>query len=52
MIGPIIDGAAVVLGSLGGAVMGDKIPGNLRRKMPMIFGCASMGLEGPHDTGK
>ena len=44
MIGPIVNGVAVVCGSLGGAVLGDRIPVGLRRSMPRIFGCASMGL--------
>ena len=44
MIGPFINGGSVVLGSLGGAFMGNKISENLRTKMPLVFGISSMGL--------
>ena len=44
MIGPFVNGASVVLGSLTGAFAGDKISENLRAKMPLVFGLASMGM--------
>ena len=44
MVGPLINGAAVIVGSVGGAVLGHKVPMALRQRMPLIFGCASMGL--------
>jgi len=44
MIGPFVNGASVVVGSLSGAFLGDKISENLRTKMPLVFGLASMGL--------
>jgi len=44
MIGPFVNGASVVLGSLTGASMGNKISENLRTKMPLVFGVSSMGL--------
>lgn len=44
MTGPIVNGVAIVAGSCCGAVLGDKIPENLRTRLPMVFGCASMGL--------
>lgn len=44
MIGPIVNGLGVITGSFSGAFLGDKIPENLRKKLPMVFGCASMGL--------
>lgn len=44
MIGPFINGAAVITGSFAGAMFGDKIPKNVKENLPMVFGCASMGL--------
>ena len=44
MIGPLVNGAAVIVGSVGGAFLGHKIPLALRQRMQLIFGCASMGL--------
>ena len=44
MLGPIVNGASLVTGSLSGAFLGDKISENLRTKMPLCFGLASMGL--------
>ncbi len=44
MVGPLVNGAAVVLGSVSGAFLGDKVSENLRQRMPLIFGCASMGM--------
>jgi hypothetical protein len=44
MIGPFVNGASVAVGSISGAFLGDKISENLRTKMPLVFGLASMGL--------
>ncbi|WP_316900393.1 DUF554 domain-containing protein [Pseudodesulfovibrio indicus] len=44
MIGPLVNGAALIAGSAAGALLGPKLSLNLRVKMPMVFGCASMGL--------
>jgi uncharacterized protein len=44
MVGPIVNGVALVCGSLGGALLGDKIPENVRNRMPLVFGCASLGM--------
>lgn len=44
MIGPIVNGCAVVAGSVSGAFLGDRISQNLRTKLPMIFGACSMCL--------
>jgi len=44
MIGPYINGAALLVGSVAGALLGPRLGANLRLKMPMVFGCASMGL--------
>lgn len=44
MIGPFVNGAAVIVGGLSGAVLGERVSKDLRHRMPMIFGCASMGL--------
>ncbi|WP_419779750.1 DUF554 domain-containing protein [Maridesulfovibrio sp.] len=44
MIGPYINGAALLCGSVAGALIGPKLNANIRNRMPMVFGCASMGL--------
>ncbi len=44
MLGPFVNGATVFTGSLGGAFLGSRLSRNLRNHMPMVFGCASMGL--------
>jgi hypothetical protein len=44
MLGPFVNGASLVGGSLAGAFLGDKISVNVRTRMPMVFGIASMGL--------
>nr|WP_320012741.1 DUF554 domain-containing protein [uncultured Desulfobulbus sp.] len=44
MIGPFINGSAIVVGSVAGALLGPKLNSNLKTRMPMVFGCASMGL--------
>ncbi|WP_319468358.1 DUF554 domain-containing protein [uncultured Pseudodesulfovibrio sp.] len=44
MIGPYVNGAALLLGSVAGTFIGAKLNSNIRLKMPMVFGCSSMGL--------
>ncbi|MEF2231721.1 MAG: DUF554 domain-containing protein [Pseudodesulfovibrio sp.] len=44
MIGPYVNGVALLVGSIAGALLGPRLSANLRLKMPMVFGCASMGL--------
>ncbi|WP_319762525.1 DUF554 domain-containing protein [Maridesulfovibrio sp.] len=44
MIGPFINGGALLIGSVAGAMLGPKLNTNIRTRMPMVFGCASMGL--------
>jgi len=44
MIGPFVNAAAIFVGSVIGALLGPKLNANLKLRMPMVFGCASMGL--------
>lgn len=44
MIGPYINGAALFVGSVTGALVGPKLNANIRTQMPMVFGCASIAL--------
>lgn len=44
MIGPFVNTTAIILGGLGGALMGESLPEKLRERMPLIFGCAALGL--------
>ncbi len=44
MIGPIANGAGIVLGSIAGALLGKKIHKNLRERLPLVFGCAAMSI--------
>lgn len=44
MIGPLVNGATVIIGSISGAVLGERINENMRTKLPLVFGCCSMSL--------
>jgi uncharacterized protein len=44
IIGPYINGAAVLFGALGGAVLAKRMPERLRSAMPLTFGAASMAM--------
>jgi len=44
MLGPFVNGATLLGGSLTGAFLGSRLSRNLRTRMPMVFGIASMGL--------
>lgn len=42
--GPFINGAAIVLGGILGALIGDKVPERIRNSLTPFFGLASLGL--------
>lgn len=42
IIGPYINGSAVVVGGLAGAIISSHLPERLRTSMPLIFGAASL----------
>lgn len=42
MTGPLINGSAVFIGGVIGALLGTRLPERLRLSMPLIFGAASM----------
>lgn len=44
LVGPYVNGAAVVLGGIAGAYVGTRLPERLRTAMPQTFGLASMAL--------
>lgn len=44
MIGPIINGFAIIVGGLIGASVGKTIPARVREALPMTFGCAAIGI--------
>ncbi len=44
MIGPFVNVSAVIVGSLAGVCIGSRLNANFRQNMPMVFGCAAMGL--------
>lgn len=44
MIGPIINGVALFVGSMAGAFIGPRLNKDLRSKMPLVFGCAAMSI--------
>ena len=44
LIGPYVNGTAVVVGGLIGAFLGTRMPERLRTALPLTFGLASMGL--------
>jgi uncharacterized membrane protein YqgA involved in biofilm formation len=42
IIGPFVNGGAVILGGVAGAALGGRVPERIRTTLPLIFGCASM----------
>lgn len=44
MIGPYINGAALLIGSLAGGYIGPRFSKDFRLHMPMVFGCTSIGI--------
>ena len=44
MIGPIVNSAAIIIGGAAGALFGKRIPERLKERLPLVFGCVSMGL--------
>ena len=44
IIGPFINGAAIILGTLGGAFISHHMPERLRTGMPLAFGVSSMAM--------
>lgn len=44
LIGPYVNGSAVVIGGLAGALLGTRLPERIRTALPMTFGLCSMGL--------
>ncbi|MDK4697282.1 DUF554 domain-containing protein [Kingella negevensis] len=43
-VGPFINGAAIVIGSLLGASLGDKVPERIRSSLTPFFGLSALGL--------
>ncbi|RKS87177.1 hypothetical protein DES39_0394 [Orbus hercynius] len=44
IVGPIMNGSAIVIGGVLGALFGKKIPARVREALPMTFGCAALGI--------
>ncbi len=44
LIGPYVNGAAVILGGIVGAMVGGKLPERVKTALPMTFGLCSVGL--------
>lgn len=44
MIGPYVNGAALLIGSLVGGFVGPRFSKDFRLHMPMVFGCVSIGI--------
>jgi uncharacterized membrane protein YqgA involved in biofilm formation len=44
MIGPYVNGAALLVGSVVGGIIGPRISRDFRVHMPMVFGCTSIGI--------
>jgi len=44
MIGPYVNGLALVVGGVAGAMIGPRLGKDLRTNVSMVFGCASMGI--------
>ncbi len=44
MIGTLVNTTAIILGGVGGAMLGERVPEHLKERMPMVFGCCALGL--------
>ncbi|WP_419236426.1 DUF554 domain-containing protein [Serratia fonticola] len=44
VIGPFINGAAILTGGIAGAMLGHRLPERVRLALPMTFGITSMGM--------
>jgi uncharacterized protein len=44
LVGPLINGTAVLTGAVGGAALNERIPERLRLALPMTFGVCSMAM--------
>ena len=44
MLGPIADSVGILAGTTLGTILGKRLPDNYRKRLPMVFGCISMGL--------
>jgi uncharacterized protein len=44
LVGPMINGAAVLTGAIGGATLNERVPERLRNALPMTFGVCSMAM--------
>lgn len=44
MVGPFVNASAIIIGSVLGTLFGNKIPTQMKDRMPMVFGLASMGI--------
>lgn len=44
MLGPVINSACIVVGALGGAMGGQAIPPESRRKLNCVFSCIALGI--------
>lgn len=43
-IGPLVNGAAILLGGVAGAFLGARIPRRISERLPLVFGCVAIGL--------
>lgn len=44
MIGPYVNGAALLIGSILGGLIGPRLSRDFRLHMPMVFGCTAIGI--------
>lgn len=43
-IGPLVNGAAILLGGIAGAFLGRYVPRRIGERLPLVFGCVAIGL--------
>ncbi len=43
-IGPLVNGAAILLGGIAGAFLGRRVPRRIGERLPLVFGCVAIGL--------
>jgi len=44
IIGPFVNGAAILAGSIAGVLLGTHVPRRISERLPLVFGCVAIGI--------